>query len=182
MCRSIKPGASIPSAKSTRRMFVGTSRAAREVTSTMDPSSIRSRGCSIRSRGVNSVLAVIAIMPFQCYIAKRYSIGKSGVGLVVVRLRARDSGGPGHDVSQVHQRPARPPAGAILFNGILTLWPFRPSALAVPIIFIRPCRGVAQPGRAPGSGPGGRRFKSSRPDQCLIGFQREYRWNHFSLC
>src|SRR2546423_12576026 len=25
-------------------------------------------------------------------------------------------------------------------------------------------RGVAQPGRAPGSGPGGRRFKSSRPD------------------
>src|ERR1017187_8554538 len=27
-----------------------------------------------------------------------------------------------------------------------------------------PCRGVAQPGRAPGSGPGGRRFKSSLPD------------------
>jgi hypothetical protein len=27
------------------------------------------------------------------------------------------------------------------------------------------CRGVAQPGSAPGSGPGGRRFKSSRPDQ-----------------
>ena len=26
-------------------------------------------------------------------------------------------------------------------------------------------RGVAQPGSAPGSGPGGRRFKSSRPDQ-----------------
>ena len=25
-------------------------------------------------------------------------------------------------------------------------------------------RGVAQPGSAPGSGPGGRRFKSSRPD------------------
>src|SRR5258707_5285602 len=31
------------------------------------------------------------------------------------------------------------------------------------------CRGVAQPGRAPGSGPGGRRFKSSLPDQ---SFQR----------
>jgi hypothetical protein len=30
------------------------------------------------------------------------------------------------------------------------------------------CRGVAQPGRAPGSGPGGRRFKSSLPDQFLI--------------
>ncbi len=29
----------------------------------------------------------------------------------------------------------------------------------------KPCRGVAQPGRAPGSGPGGRRFKSSLPDQ-----------------
>ena len=27
-----------------------------------------------------------------------------------------------------------------------------------------PGRGVAQPGSAPGSGPGGRRFKSSRPD------------------
>src|SRR5712691_10461743 len=27
------------------------------------------------------------------------------------------------------------------------------------------CRGVAQPGRATGSGPGGRRFKSSLPDQ-----------------
>ena len=42
-------------------------------------------------------------------------------------------------------------------------------------------RGVAQPGRAPGSGPGGRRFKSSLPDQffsrsfdCLdsLGFPR----------
>jgi hypothetical protein len=37
-----------------------------------------------------------------------------------------------------------------------------------------PRRGVAQPGRAPGSGPGGRRFKSSLPDQffsktCRIG-------------
>jgi hypothetical protein len=29
----------------------------------------------------------------------------------------------------------------------------------------RASRGVAQPGRAPGSGPGGRRFKSSLPDQ-----------------
>jgi hypothetical protein len=29
-------------------------------------------------------------------------------------------------------------------------------------------RGVAQPGRAPGSGPGGRRFKSSLPDQSFI--------------
>src|ERR1700741_2833405 len=37
-----------------------------------------------------------------------------------------------------------------------------------PIMQVRrvlPCRGVAQPGRAPGSGPGGRRFKSSLPDQ-----------------
>src|SRR5271166_772348 len=30
---------------------------------------------------------------------------------------------------------------------------------------LRMRRGVAQPGRAPGSGPGGRRFKSSLPDQ-----------------
>ena len=31
-------------------------------------------------------------------------------------------------------------------------------------------RGVAQPGRAPGSGPGGRRFKSSLPDQLFSRF------------
>src|SRR5437764_2218991 len=37
-------------------------------------------------------------------------------------------------------------------------------ALAMAHVFA--CRGVAQPGRAPGSGPGGRRFKSSLPDQC----------------
>ena len=30
------------------------------------------------------------------------------------------------------------------------------------------CRGVAQPGRAPGSGPGGRRFKSSLPDHSSV--------------
>ena len=38
---------------------------------------------------------------------------------------------------------------------------------------IRPsayCRGVAQPGSAPGSGPGGRRFKSSRPDHSFQQF------------
>src|SRR5713101_8135684 len=41
-----------------------------------------------------------------------------------------------------------------------------PSAQVVPVIApVRSCRGVAQPGRAPGSGPGGRRFKSSLPDQ-----------------
>ena len=32
-------------------------------------------------------------------------------------------------------------------------------------------RGVAQPGRAPGSGPGGRRFKSSLPDQSFNQLQ-----------
>src|SRR5258708_26513400 len=41
------------------------------------------------------------------------------------------------------------------------------SAHAEGFPFYRPQhrRGVAQPGRAPGSGPGGRRFKSSLPDQ-----------------
>src|SRR5579859_4997237 len=33
-------------------------------------------------------------------------------------------------------------------------------------------RGVAQPGRAPGSGPGGRRFKSSLPDQIIFNLLR----------
>src|ERR1700734_1697719 len=35
-------------------------------------------------------------------------------------------------------------------------------------------RGVAQPGRAPGSGPGGRRFKSSLPDQSLQTLKRHF--------
>src|SRR5215469_4574958 len=38
-----------------------------------------------------------------------------------------------------------------------------------------PCRGVAQPGRAPGSGPGGRRFKSSLPDHSFQALER-YFW------
>jgi hypothetical protein len=42
------------------------------------------------------------------------------------------------------------------------------------------CRGVAQPGRAPGSGPGGRRFKSSLPDHCL-SFRLQSVATHFLL-
>ena len=33
------------------------------------------------------------------------------------------------------------------------------------LVLLDRCRGVAQPGRALGSGPRGRRFESSRPDQ-----------------
>ena len=36
------------------------------------------------------------------------------------------------------------------------------------------CRGVAQPGRAPGSGPGGRRFKSSLPDQSFQALELHF--------
>ncbi len=50
-------------------------------------------------------------------------------------------------------------------------------------------RGVAQPGRAPGSGPGGRRFKSSLPDQSFQSFGADGRDSAisffsliFSLC
>jgi hypothetical protein len=35
-------------------------------------------------------------------------------------------------------------------------------------------RGVAQPGRAPGSGPGGRRFKSSLPDQYFQALKQHF--------
>ena len=42
------------------------------------------------------------------------------------------------------------------------LLPVDPS---VDLIGLTGCRGVAQPGRALGSGPRGRRFKSCRPDQ-----------------
>src|SRR5581483_1281072 len=44
----------------------------------------------------------------------------------------------------------------------------------------RRCRGVAQPGRAPGSGPGGRRFKSSLPDQSFQQLGRTYRFSVYT--
>jgi hypothetical protein len=36
------------------------------------------------------------------------------------------------------------------------------------VLILLQSRGVAQPGRAPGSGPGGRRFKSSLPDHLFL--------------
>ncbi len=41
-------------------------------------------------------------------------------------------------------------------------------------------RGVAQPGRAPGSGPGGRRFKSSLPDQYFQGHKLHFWFSVYS--
>src|SRR6266852_9519953 len=68
-------------------------------------------------------------------------------------------------MSTVKHADFRSGAGCYTFIGIM-LWPCVPSAHVVPAIApVRSCRGVAQPGRAPGSGPGGRRFKSSLPDQ-----------------
>ena len=42
----------------------------------------------------------------------------------------------------------------------------------VPVVAVR--RGVAQPGRAPGSGPGGRRFKSSLPDHIFLSLSQSF--------
>src|ERR1035437_5779262 len=42
-------------------------------------------------------------------------------------------------------------------------------------------RGVAQPGRAPGSGPGGRRFKSSLPDHIIQAFTDSLRTRESTL-
>ena len=42
-------------------------------------------------------------------------------------------------------------------------------------------RGVAQPGRAPGSGPGGRRFESSLPDQFLQSLRENPKSGDFNL-
>src|SRR5271166_529947 len=39
------------------------------------------------------------------------------------------------------------------------------------VIYNKNRRGVAQPGSAPALGAGGRRFKSSRPDQLVLSFQ-----------
>ena len=41
-------------------------------------------------------------------------------------------------------------------------------------------RGVAQPGRAPGSGPGGRRFKSSLPDHCFQALKTHFWFSGYS--
>src|SRR5271170_1650063 len=41
-------------------------------------------------------------------------------------------------------------------------------------------RGVAQPGRAPGSGPGGRRFKSSLPDQSFQTLKQHFWFSVYS--
>ena len=69
---------------------------------------------------------------------------------------------------------------------ILPLFPPKPSCIFPPRrakSFVccsgKSCRGVAQSGSAPASGVGGRRFKSSRPDQyffiCFIGFRSRTR-------
>src|ERR1700680_4396292 len=42
------------------------------------------------------------------------------------------------------------------------------------LVAARLSRGVAQPGRAPGSGPGGRRFKSSLPDQSFQAVKQHF--------
>src|SRR5216684_7992887 len=84
-------------------------------------------------------------------------------------------------MSTVKHADFRSGAGCYTFIGIM-LWPCVPSAHVVPAIApVRSCRGVAQPGRAPGSGPGGRRFKSSLPDHFksirykLVEEQRVYK-------
>src|SRR6266536_1879279 len=56
------------------------------------------------------------------------------------------------------RRENHKPTDVILVNVAPPRVPLRPRD---PVVR----RGVAQPGRAPGSGPGGRRFKSSLPDQ-----------------
>src|SRR6266700_8437613 len=59
---SIRPGARIASCKSTMRQFAGISLFARVPSLRIAPSSISSRGWSIRSIGVSNVAAVSAIM------------------------------------------------------------------------------------------------------------------------
>ncbi len=66
-------------------------------------------------------------------------------------------------------RRAQPMPDAII-SSVGRCRPCLPSPGARPVIAFRfhQRRGVAQPGRAPGSGPGGRRFKSSLPDQFRV--------------
>src|SRR5271167_2753600 len=64
-------------------------------------------------------------------------------------------------LDRAHLDPAR-----MLYSIVSSVQRRAPASLLVPR---RACRGVAQPGRAPGSGPGGRRFKSSLPDQYFQG-------------
>jgi hypothetical protein len=65
-----------------------------------------------------------------------------------------------HEASVTGQSPSR--THCECYNRLIVLGAF--PILPAPIR----SRGVAQPGRAPGSGPGGRRFKSSLPDQSFL--------------
>ncbi len=126
----------------------------------------------MRSRGVNKVAAVIAIMARQCYIAKHHSIGNSGLGSKVEVVKCGTRAQARKRRSERSPRPFANHRRMLYFDRNRALGPVFPSAAAVPLIApVRSCRGVAQPGRAPGSGPGGRRFKSSLPDQILAIFR-----------
>ncbi len=70
---------------------------------------------------------------------------------------------PGERRGAAHASPPiilTPPGPRVTYQASMAL-------LLLILLGKAPCRDVAQPGRAPGSGPGGRWFKSSRPDHSI---------------
>src|SRR2546421_4406314 len=128
--------------KSARDAPCGISFFDRDETSEILPSSITSRGSAISSRGV-----------------KR----RRAVKMVFMKDKAASLWYSQLAVQTMYGNPAAEQSAS---NAIICLQIALIAHPAQPISRrLRHRRGVAQPGRAPGSGPGGRRFKSSLPDQ-----------------
>ena len=80
---------------------------------------------------------------------------------------------PAHGLHPTHRHPLR--------RGFLH-WATRRVALGITSGSWQHVRGVAQSGSAPGSGPGGRRFESSRPDHLYFASSMDYYMPLPALC
>jgi hypothetical protein len=101
------------------------------------------------------------------YSSDRIPRGKAAISSTLCRLC--------HKFADSRQPIHLPTLNAIIFEYARCWRCGAPSVLRCP----SHSRGVAQPGRAPGSGPGGRRFKSSLPDQFFQILKLRF-W--FSVC
>src|SRR5438132_3787948 len=89
-----------------------------------------------------------------------------------LRRRSRADMGKGRKSAR-NDRPRPEVHRSRCYNCTSTRWFQDTAALGFFCKVLPLSRGVAQPGRAPGSGPGGRRFNSSLPDQYLQGSSPE---------
>ena len=191
----MKPGAITPSPKSATGTAAGTCRPHRAEISRMRPRSTSMRGRSTASLGVNNLPAIKTSIETLLIVAARQRYDEdcssplrarhaglmktwlSTISLTAGQCRKSRRGTSGArkptpsiicPASHPRERPAvhdgcnqseqsSDPRMVYCLSSSRRVLSWRPSSVV--------SRGVAQPGRAPGSGPGGRRFKSSLPDQ-----------------